>query len=105
MLVTFFDSQGIIHKEFVPAGQMVNKEYYVQLLSHLVQRIHQVRLQFQEIGSSFLLHDNTRPLTAVSIKQFLAKQGIPVLNCPLYSPELHPTDFFLFPKLKFMLKG
>jgi hypothetical protein len=39
MLVTF-DSQGIIHKEFVPPGLMVNKEYYVEVLSCLVQRIY-----------------------------------------------------------------
>ena len=26
-------------------------------------------------------------------------------NCPPYSPDLAPCDFFLFPKLKFKLKG
>jgi hypothetical protein len=35
MLVTFFDSQGIIHKESVPPGQAVNKEYYVEVSSCL----------------------------------------------------------------------
>jgi hypothetical protein len=35
MLVTFFDSQGIIYKEVVPLSQMVNKEYYVEVLSYL----------------------------------------------------------------------
>jgi type IV secretory pathway VirB9-like protein len=39
MLVTFFESQGIIHKEFVPQGQAANKKYYVEILSRLVQRI------------------------------------------------------------------
>jgi hypothetical protein len=47
-LVTFFDSNGIIHKEFVPPGQMVNKEYYVVVVSRLVQRIRRVRPQFQK---------------------------------------------------------
>jgi hypothetical protein len=27
MLVVFFDSQGVIHYEFVPHGQTVNKEF------------------------------------------------------------------------------
>jgi hypothetical protein len=27
MLITFFDSQEIIHIEFVPPGQTMNKEY------------------------------------------------------------------------------
>jgi hypothetical protein len=77
MLVTFFDSQGIIHKSFVPSDQTENKECYVEVLSRVVQRIHGVRPQFEERGSWFLLHDSARPHTAVSIKQFLAKQGIP----------------------------
>jgi hypothetical protein len=59
---------GIIHKEFVPPGHVVNKGYYVEVFSRLVQRIHRVRPQFQERGSWFLLHDNGRRHTAVSMK-------------------------------------
>jgi hypothetical protein len=81
MWVTIFDSQGISHKQFVPSGQTVNKEYYVEVLSRLVQSIHRIRPQFQKRGSSFLLHDNARPHTTVSVKQFLAKR-IPELNPP-----------------------
>jgi hypothetical protein len=40
MLVTFFNGQGIIHREFVPSGQMVNKEYCMEVLSSLIQRIY-----------------------------------------------------------------
>jgi hypothetical protein len=103
ILVTFCNNQGIIHKEFVPPGQTLNMEY-VEVLSRLVQRIHHVRPQFQERGSLFRLHDNTKPHTAVSVEQFLAKQGIPELNQPPYFPDLSPPDFFLFPKIKSMLK-
>jgi histone-lysine N-methyltransferase SETMAR len=46
-----------------------------------------------------------RPHTAVSLKQFLAKKGIPELNHPPYSPDLSPPDFFLFPQIKSTLKG
>jgi hypothetical protein len=75
-----------------------------EVLSRLVQRIRQIRPQFQESGSWFLLHDNARPHTAVSIKQVLAKQGIPELNPPPYSSHLSPPGFFLFPKIKSTLK-
>jgi hypothetical protein len=51
------------------------------------------------------MHDSTRPRKAVSLKQFLANQEIPELNHPLYSPDLSPPDFILFPKIKFTLKG
>jgi hypothetical protein len=35
VMVVFFDWQGIIHYEFVPCGQTVNKEFYVAVLKHL----------------------------------------------------------------------
>jgi hypothetical protein len=50
---------------------------------------------FQERGSWFLLHDNARPHTAISIEQFLAKHGIPELNHPPYSPDLSPPAFII----------
>jgi hypothetical protein len=104
-MVIFVNSQGIIHKEFVPPGQIVNKEYYVEVLSCLFQRIRQVRPRFQGRGSWFLLQDNTRPHTTLSTKQFLAKQGIPQLNNDPYSPDLSSPVIFLFPKIKFTQKG
>jgi hypothetical protein len=69
-----FDNHRTIDKEFVPPGQTVNKEYYMEVLSRAVQRIRRVRPQFQERESRFLLNDSARPYTAVSVKQVLAKK-------------------------------
>jgi hypothetical protein len=30
MLVIFFDSEGIVHQEFVPPGQTVDQHYYLE---------------------------------------------------------------------------
>jgi len=35
MLICFFDSQGVVHKEFLPPGQTVNKQYYREFLERL----------------------------------------------------------------------
>ena len=35
MLVCFFDSMGIVHKEWVPAGQTVSQYYYKDILERL----------------------------------------------------------------------
>ena len=43
--------------------------------------------------------------TAISVIKFLVKKGIPVVPQPPYSPDLSPCEFFLFPELKFHLKG
>jgi transposase len=37
--------------------------------------------------------------------EFLSSKQISVLEHPLYSPDLAPSDFFLFPKIKEVLKG
>ncbi|XP_046145615.1 protein GVQW3-like [Osmia bicornis bicornis] len=39
------------------------------------------------------------------IRDFCTKNGMTVLPQPPYSPDLAPADFFLFPKLKYPLKG
>jgi hypothetical protein len=47
-----------------------------------------------------------RKHNALSVKTFLAKHKIPVLEHPSYSPDLAPCAFsFLFPKIKSELKG
>jgi len=38
-------------------------------------------------------------------EEFLATKQITVLEHPTYSPDLAPSDFFLFPKIKEILKG
>ena len=52
-----------------------------------------------------LHHDNAPAHNALSIRQFLAEKNVAVLDQPPYSPDLAPCDFFLFPKLKEVIKG
>jgi hypothetical protein len=39
------------------------------------------------------------------VLQFLAGKVISAMDDPPYSPELAPSDFWLFPNLKSVLKG
>jgi len=103
MLLCFFDSQGVVHKEFVPQGQTVIKQYYREVLEGLRKRVHRVR---PEIADTWMLHHDNAPChTAISVNECLAKKGFSVVPQPPYSPDLSPCDFFLFPKLKFHHKG
>jgi len=43
MLITFFDSQGVVHKEFVPEGKRVNAEFYKGIMDSILRRIQRVR--------------------------------------------------------------
>ena len=35
MLTCFFDSRGIVHHEYAPQGQTINKQYYLEVLRRL----------------------------------------------------------------------
>ena len=71
MLICFFNSQGVVHKEFVPQGQTVNTQYYPEVLE-LKKRVHCVR---PEIVDTWMLHHDNAPChTAISVNEFLAKK-------------------------------
>ena len=103
MLICFFDSQEIVHKEFVPPGQTVNQTFYQEVLERLRKRVARVR---PDNACTWMLHHDNAPChTAVSINEFLAEKSNPVVPQPPYSPDLSPCEFFLFPQLKNHLKG
>lgn len=105
MLTVFFDYDGIIHYEFAPPGQTVTQHYYLEVLRRLREKIRRKRPEKWADNSFVLHHDNAPAHSAHRIKDFLAKTKTTVINHPAYSPDLAPCDYFLFPKLKFKLKG
>ncbi|KAJ4452282.1 hypothetical protein ANN_03800 [Periplaneta americana] len=79
MLEVFFDSQGLIHHEFIPEGRTVIKELYVEILLRLRDSVRRKRPE--------------------------KWHNITALDHPPYSPDLSPPDYFLFPRLTSHLKG
>jgi len=103
MIIVFFDSRDIVHKEFVSPGQTVNHAFYKDVLERLRKMVQRVR---RDIADHWVLqHDKAPTPTALSIREYVAKKNIPVLPHPPYSPDLAPCDSYLFPKLKSKLKG
>ncbi len=105
MLIAFFDSRDMIHTEFVPPGQTLNADFYKRVLDQLLIQIARVWPDLQGYKAWCLLHNNTPSHNTLLIWQFLAKKNVTVLHHPPYSPDLAPTDYFLFPFLKIHLKG
>ena len=105
MLQTFFDSEGIVHNEYAPDGQTINKEFSLEVLRHLRESVRRKRPEKWRDGDWILHHDNAPAHTSHLVQQFLAKHGTAQLQQPPYSPDLAPCDFFLFPRLKKVLKG
>jgi len=59
MLITFFNIDGLVHHEFVPTGQTVNKEFYKTVLQCLRDAVHRHRHEKWRSGNWILHHDNT----------------------------------------------
>ncbi len=72
MLILFFDSKEVVHKEFVPESQMVATEFYLKVLGHLLKHIARVRSEVWKIYS-FNLLNNAPAQTATIVQQFLTK--------------------------------
>jgi len=105
MLVVFFDWKGIVHREFLPRGQMVNKQSYQEVLARLRDAVLWKRPELWENQTWMLHHDNAPAYASLLIRSYLAKHQTSVVPHPPYSPDLAPADFFVFPKLKTTLKG
>jgi len=105
MAIVFFDIRGVVHHEYVPQGQTVNKEYYVEVLKRLRDRVRRARPEMFKEKSWILHHDNAPAHASLLVRQFLTRNAITVADHPPYSPDLAPCDFFLFPKVKKVLRG
>ena len=105
LLTVFFDYRGVVHQEFLPQGRTVNKEYYLEVMRRLREAIRKKRPELWKNNSWILHHDNAPAHSSLLVRDFLAKTNTTVMPQPPYSPDLAPSDFFLFPKLKKPMKG
>ncbi|CAH1985254.1 unnamed protein product [Acanthoscelides obtectus] len=56
-------------------------------------------------GRIILHQDNASSHTAQKTRQYLMEENVELLDHPPYSPDLSPSDFFTFPKIKKRLRG
>ncbi|GBM18279.1 hypothetical protein AVEN_147407-1 [Araneus ventricosus] len=101
----FSDYDSVIHYEFIPESQIVNKELYLENLKRLRYAITPKRPEKWATNDWFLLHDNAPPHRALIVKKYLTRRNITTMEHPPYSPDLAPADFYLFPRQKMKLKG
>ena len=105
LMIPFFDSTGMIYMHWVPTGQTVNKEYYVEVLREFRKRFHQKRPALFKSDQWHFHQDNAPVHSSILVMDYLTKMGIKTVPQASYSPDLAPCDFWLFPKLKEKLRG
>ena len=95
----------MIYMHWVPSGQTVNKEYYVEVLMEFRKRFRRKRPALFKSGQWYFHQHNALLHNSILVTDYLTKMGIKTVPYPLYSPDLAPCDFWLFPKLKEKLRG
>ncbi len=100
MLVCFFDFRGMVHFEFIRGGTM-DTTTFLGILSRFREA-----LQTKCPRQTRVLHmDNAPAHGARDTKLFLLLTGQRTLPHPALSPDLSPSDFWLFRKIKLPLRG
>ena len=86
---------------FLKKETTINSQGYTETLTALKRRIERTGIR----NETLLEHDNARPHTSAATRDAIQSADFLVLPHPPYSPDLAPSDFHLFPKLKEHLKG
>jgi hypothetical protein len=95
MLICFFDTEGIMRKEFVPPGQTVNGNFYCDVLRRLRENVWRKRPVKWCNNSWALHHDNAPAHTSLLVLQFFTstKRKSPP---PSLLTRLRPLWFFSY---------
>ena len=104
MATVFWDASGVLLVDILPDGQTINADRYIETLKKLKRAIRRKRPALSD-DQVLLLHDNARPHTAHRTQAAIDKLQWTVLPHPPYSPDLAPSDYHLFGKLKEFLRG
>ena len=89
----------MIYMHWVPTGQTVNKEYYVEVLKEFRERFCRKRPTLFKSCQWHFHQDNTLVHNSILVTDYLTKIGIKIVPQPPYSPHLGPCNFWLFLKL------
>lgn len=104
MASVFWDANGIIFIDYLQKGTTINSDYYCALLDRLKAEIANKRPHLQK--KKVLFHQDNAPChRSMKTMAKLNELGFELLTHPPYSPDLAPSDFFLFSDLKRMLAG
>ncbi|KAI6651205.1 hypothetical protein LOD99_5352 [Oopsacas minuta] len=105
MWAIFFRSSGFVEAVALEDRKTVTADWYTTVC--LPKVITAIGSQREKTGIRGILfhHDNASSHTAIRTRELLENSGLKTLPHPLYSPDLAPCDFWLFPRLKDQLRG
>ncbi len=105
LLSIWWDWKGVVYYEVLQPGQTIDSNLYCQQLTRLQQAIQKKRPELINRKGVVFHHDNARPHTSLMTRQKLKELGWEVLMHPPYSPDLAPSDYYLFRSMQNHLNG
>ena len=104
MATVFWDSEGVILVDFLEGQKTITGNYYQEVLRKLHTTL--VKKCPGKLHHRILFHHDNAPAHSSKVSRaVLWGFHWELLSHPPYSPDLAPSDFFLFPKLKEQIKG
>jgi len=95
MLTVFWNSERVVFADFLEKETTINSQRYGGTLTALKRRIERIGIR-----NELLQPNKARPHTSAATRDAIQCLDFLVLPHPLYSPDLAPSDFHLFPKLR-----
>lgn len=104
MATVFWDYKGVLLIDYLAKGKTINSDYYCNLLDKLDPIIGDKRPGLQK--KKIIFHqDNARVHTSFKTMSKFNELSYELLEHPAYSPDLAPSDYYLFTNLKKFLAG
>ncbi|UYV61541.1 hypothetical protein LAZ67_1005219 [Cordylochernes scorpioides] len=104
MAIVFWDCKGVLLVDYLPPNTTVNAARYCEVLTKLRAAIKRKRPGILS-RKVLLVLDNARPHAARTNQTLVENFKWEIFTHPPYSPDLSPSNFHLFPALKFHLGG
>lgn len=100
----FWDSQGLIMIEYLDHGATITGNVYAEQIKKLRREI--IEKRRGKLAKIVLFHQDNAPAHKSAVAMAAIQDaGFEILDHPPYSPDLAPSDFYLFPRLKEHLRG
>ena len=96
MLSVWWDWKGMVFFELLPRNQTINSDVYCCKLNKLNAAVKKKRPELVNRKGVIFYHDKATPHTSLATHQKLLRLGWKVILHPPYSPDLAPSDYYLF---------
>jgi histone-lysine N-methyltransferase SETMAR len=104
MATVFWDEKGLLLLQFMPHKTTITGQTYANTIAALGEAIKEKRRGKFSAGV-LLRHDNAPVHMSAKYQAAIQQCVFQQLNHPPYSPDLAPSDFFLFRVMENFLRG